>query len=228
MKKKNKYWSQYKLKYKNHWHFDSLKKNTKDFFYIGNIKTDYAKILKKISIIEKNKKFSAVVNPDEKLKKIKQHNRIDSFLEWGYKKEQTEYLQIFSDEYPKLFEKFIKISKLDNATSSLIKQYPGNIIPWHYDTHVTLKNKIRENKKLKNKKIIRYMIFLTDWDWGHYFCVGNNVVHQWRAGDIITWNPIVHHCGSNAGMTPKITLNITGLINSNSIHLSNIKNYILK
>lgn len=228
MKKKNKYWSEYKLKYKNHWHFDSLKKNTKDFFYIGNIQTDYAKILKKISIIEKNKKFSTVVSPDKKLKKIKQHNRIDSFLEWGYKKEQTEYLQIFSDEYPKLFEKFIKISKLDNATSSLIKQYPGNTIPWHYDTHVTLKNKIRENKTLKDKKIIRYMVFLTDWDWGHYFCVGNNVVHQWRAGDIITWNPIVHHCGSNAGMTPKITLNITGLINSNSIHLLNKKNFIIK
>jgi len=226
--KKNKYWNQYKYKFKNQWHFNPLKKNTKDFFYIGNIKADYNKILKKISIIEKNKKFSVVVNSDKKLKKIKQHNRIDSFLDWGYKKEQTEYLQIFSDEHPKLFEKFINLSQLDNATSSLIKQYPGNTIPWHYDTHVTLKNKIKKNKKLKNKKIIRYMVFLTDWDWGHYFCVGNNVVHQWIAGDIITWNPIVHHCGSNAGMTPKITLNVTGLINPNSIHLSNKKNYILK
>ena len=56
------------------------------------------------------------------------------------------------------------------------------------------------------------MVFLTDWDWGHYFCVGNNVVHQWKAGDIITWEPHIHHCGSNAGMTPKITLNITGLV----------------
>ena len=226
--KKNKYWNQYKYKFKNQWHFNPLKKNTKDFFFIGNIKADYNKILKKISIIEKNKKFSVVVNSDKKLKKIKQHNRIDSFLDWGYKKEQTKYLQIFSDEYPELFEKFINLSQLDNATSSLIKQYPGNTIPWHYDTHVTLKNKIKKNKRLKNKQIIRYMVFLTDWDWGHYFCVGNNVVHQWIAGDIITWNPIVHHCGSNAGMTPKITLNVTGLINPNSIHLSNKKNYILK
>ena len=226
--KKNKYWNQYKYKFKNQWHFNPLKKNTKDFFFIGNIKADYNKILKKISIIEKNKKFSVVVNSDKKLKKIKQHNRIDSFLDWGYKKEQTKYLQIFSDEYPELFEKFINLSQLDSATSSLIKQYPGNTIPWHYDTHVTLKNKIKKNKRLKNKQIIRYMVFLTDWDWGHYFCVGNNVVHQWSAGDIITWNPIVHHCGSNAGMTPKITLNVTGLINPNSIHLSNKKNYILK
>ncbi len=182
--------------------------------------------LKKISIIEKNKKFSVVVNSDKKLKKIKQHNRIDSFLDWGYKKEQTKYLQIFSDEFPSLFKKFIKVSKLEMATSSIIKQYPGNIIPWHYDTHVTLKEKLRKNN-LNEKKIIRYMVFLTDWDWGHHFCVGNTIAHQWKAGDIITWKPHIHHCGSNSGMSPKITLNITGLINKNSIHLKRKKNFNL-
>ena len=168
-----------------------------------------------------------VVNPDDKLKKTKQHNRIDTFIEWGYKKKQTEYLQIFSDEYPKLFEKFIKLSGLGNATSSLIKQYPGNIIPWHYDTHITFKNLIKNNEKLKNKKVIRYMVFLTDWDWGHYFCVGNKVCHQWKAGDIITWDPVIHHCGSNAGMTAKITLNITGTIEKDSIHKKKNKVYFL-
>ncbi len=219
--KKNKYWSEYKNKYKNQWHFNPLKKNTKDFVYLGNIKADYKKILKQISVIEKKKNYSVVVNSDEKLKKTNEHNRIDSFIDWGYKKEQTKYLQIFSDEYPKLFEKFIKFSKLGNASSSLIKQYPGNIIPWHYDTHVTFKNKIKKKKKLnKNIQIVRYMVFLTDWDWGHYFCVGNNVVHQWKAGDLITWEPHVHHCGSNAGMTPKITLNITGLVQKNSLHIN--------
>ena len=39
----------------------------------------------------------------------------------------------------------------------------NNIIPWHYDTHITFKNKIKKNEKLKNKKILRYMV-LTDWD----------------------------------------------------------------
>ena len=226
--KNNNYWKNYKLNFKNKWHFNPLKKNTKDYIYIGNIKADYKALFKKINIIEKKIKVSAIVNSDKKLKKAKLHDRIQSFRDWGYKKEQTKYVQIFSNDYPDIFEKFINISGLNFATSSLIKQYPGNIIPWHYDTHITFKNKIKKNTKLKNKKILRYMVFLTDWDWGHYFCVGNNIVHQWRAGDIITWDPIVHHCGSNAGMTPKITLNITGLVNSNSIHLSKKKNYILK
>ena len=155
--------------------------------FIGNIKFNSKKLINKISKIEKKTKISAIVNSDSKLKKAKLHNRIQSFRDWGYKKEQTKYVQIFSNDYPDIFEKFIKLSGLNFATSSLIKQYPGNIIPWHYDTHITFKNKIKKNEKLKNKKILRYMVFLTDWDWGHYFCVGNNIVHQWRAGDIITW-----------------------------------------
>ena len=221
--KKNNYWKNYELNFKKKWHFNPLKKNTKDYIFIGNIKADYKTLSKKINVIEKKVRVSAIVNSDKKLKKAKLDNRIQSFRDWGYKKEQTEYIQIFSGEYPDLFKKFIKLSGLSYATSSLIKQYPGNIIPWHYDTHITFKNKIKKNKNLGNKKILRYMVFLTDWDWGHYFCVGNNVVHQWKAGDIITWEPHVHHCGSNAGMTPKITLNITGLVEKNSLHLKKSK-----
>ena len=29
-------------------------------------------------------------------------------------------------------------------------------------------------------------------------------------GDIIAWEPHMHHCGCNGGMTPKVTMNITG------------------
>ena len=225
--RKNSYWRNFKNKNFELWHFDKFKKNTKDYQYIGNIKADYKKILNKISIIEKETKPSFIVNSDKKLKKAKLHDRIQSFRDWGYIKEQTKYIQIFSKEYPKLFQSFINLSKLGNATSSLIKQYPGNIIPWHYDTHITFKNLIKNNEKLKTKKVIRYMVFLTDWDWGHYFCVGNRVCHQWKAGDIITWDPIIHHCGSNAGMSAKITLNITGTIEKDSIHKKKNKVYFL-
>ena len=224
MKKKINYWEDYKSKFKKNWHFNRFKKTKKDYIYIGNIKTDYKQILKKISIIEKEAKPKFAVNFDKKLKKAKLDLRVKAFKDWGYKKLQTEYIQIFSDDYPKFFEKFLKISNLDMATSSLIKQYPGNIIPWHYDTHVTFREKIKK-ENINEKKIIRYMIFISDWDWGHYFCVGNSVVHQWKAGDIITWKPHIHHCGSNAGMSPKITLNITGITNKNSIHLNKRKEF---
>ena len=132
--KKNNYWKNFKNKFKKKWHFDPLKKNAKDYLYIGNIKYNYSSLLKKISKLEKKNKVSAIVNSDKKLKKAKLHNRIQSFRDWGFKKEQTKYLQLFSGDYPDLFEYFIKTSGLGHATSSLIKQYPGNIIPWHYDT----------------------------------------------------------------------------------------------
>lgn len=225
MKMKNNYWSNYKKKYEKNWHFNQKKKTKKDFQYIGNIKADYKNILKKIELIEKKIKPKFALDDDVKLSKANLDLRIKAFKDWGYKKSQTEYIQIFSYDYPKLFERFIKISNLDLATSSLIKQYPGNIIPWHYDTHVTFKNLVKKN--MSKQKIIRYMIFLTDWDWGHYFCVGNSIAHQWRSGDIITWEPHIHHCGSNSGMSPKITLNVTGLINENSIHLGKKKSFNL-
>lgn len=221
MKNKD-YWTQYKKKYNTKWHFDPKNKKSNDYLFIKNIKYDYSTILKNIDNVEKKIKVKSVVNNANTLKNKKLNTRIDAFKKWGYKKEQTKFVQIFSHEYPKLFEKFIKLSKLSNASASIIKQYPGNILPWHYDTHVTFKDLIKKNKNLKNKKVIRYMIFLTDWSWGHYFGIGNNVIHQWKAGDMITWEPFMHHCGSNSGMSPKITLNITGFVENNSLHLKKL------
>ena len=84
--------------------------------------------------------------------------------------------------------------------------------------HILLLNMIEKIKELKNKKILRYMVFLTDWNGDTIFVLEillsiNGVLR------LITWDPIVHHCGANAGMTPKITLNITGLVSKKSLHL---------
>ena len=49
-----------------------------------------------------------------------------------------------------------------------------------------------------------------------FFSVGSSIVNKWKKGDIITWDPYMHHCGCNGGMKPKVTMNITGLYNSNS------------
>jgi hypothetical protein len=212
------YWENYKKENKKLWHFKPNLKS-KDYQYIGRISTNFTDINK---LVKNNKKkhMLYVVNEDKKYKNFKLNSRISSFKKWGYKKDQTQFYQYFSDEFPNIFKRFINFSKLDFATGSIIKQYPGNILPWHYDTHVTFKSKIKD---LKNKEIIRYMIFLTDWNWGHYFAVGNSVIHQWKKGDVITWKNHMHHCGSNAGMIPKMTMNITGIVNKQSVHLGKKK-----
>ena len=212
------YWKNFKKKHIKLWHFNPNLK-TKDYQYVGKINTSF-KETDKFLTNNKKKHCLYVVDEDKKYKNLKLNTRIASFKKWGYKKDQTQFYQYFSDEYPKIFKKIIEFSKLDLATSSIIKQYPGNILPWHYDTHVNFKSKVQG---LKNIEIIRYMVFLTDWSWGHYFAVGNSVIHQWRKGDVITWKNHMHHCGSNSGMVPKMTMNITGVVNKKSVHLNKMK-----
>ena len=207
------YWESYKKKNIKLWHFKPDVKS-KDYQFVGRIVTDFTDIDKILK--NKKKKYSnSVVNDEKKYNNSKLNYRI---LLCGFG--QTEFYHYFSSEFPKIFKRFIDFSNLDFATASIVKQYPGNILPWHYDTHITFKNITRN---LKNKKIIRYMVFLTDWSWGHYFAVGNSVLHQWKKGDVITWKTHLHHCGSNSGMVPKMTMNITGLVNKNSIHLKKKK-----
>ena len=58
----------------------------------------------------------------------------------------------------------------------------------------------------------RYSLFLEDWTWGHYFAAGNNIIHQWKQGDIIELPNQMHHVTCNAGMEPKLTMTITGSV----------------
>ena len=60
-----------------------------------------------------------------------------------------------------------------------------------------------------------------------FFCVGSSIVEKWRKGDIITWDPHIHHCGCNGGMKPKVTMNITGIVNNKSIHRSKKKVFFI-
>ena len=93
--RKNSYWRNFKNKNIENFPFDKIKKNTKDYQYIGNIKADYKKILTKISKIEKQTKPSFIVNSDKKLKKAKLHDRIQSFRDWIHKGANKVYSDFF-------------------------------------------------------------------------------------------------------------------------------------
>ena len=219
----NKYWKDYKAKFSKRWHFNTFS-NNKDFQYIGNLKTDYKQIDKLVKSLESQTKPEYAVEDKPKILNKKVLEKINSYKSWGYKKENTMFFRAFSEDYKKVFSKFINFTGLRFASSSIIKQPPGNTIPWHYDTHVNFYKKIKLKKlNIKKKEIIRYMMFLDDWDWGHFFCIGSSVITKWRKGDIITWDPIIHHTGSNGGMKPKVTMNITGVITKRSIHLNKTK-----
>lgn len=214
------YWENIKKKFRKDYHFNPSSK-LKDYQYIGNICTNYSKLDNLIKIIPKKYKKTHAIEKAPKFASKEVLDRINAFKKWGYTKNNTEYYQVFNDQHKNIFQKFIKVTGLEQATSSIILQFPGHTIPWHYDTHIKFHEKI--NKLKIKKKPIRYMIFLKDWDWGHNFSVGASIVNKWKKGDIITWDPKVFHTGSNGGISPKVTMNITGLIGKKSIHLNKKK-----
>ncbi len=61
--------------------------------------------------------------------------------------------------------------------------------------------------------MMRIQIMLKDWQQGHFFQFGNFPYQQWRAGDISTfeWRHVPHYT-ANCGLTPRVTLFITGVI----------------
>jgi len=201
----NSYWESFKEKNKDNWHFDPSAKS-EDFTYIGRLKTNFKPLLDLMSD-DKNYKEYIIVE------KIKEHgvltDRIKAFKEWGFNEHNTKSLQITDSEFPEIFEPYKKFAGFGDCKVVALKQYPGQFLPWHEDTYVGFR---QEFNVPDDVKVTRYSLFLEDWNWGHYFAAGNNVIHQWKQGDFLELKPSMHHVTCNAGMTPKLTMTITGTV----------------
>jgi len=201
----NSYWESFKEKNKGKWHFDPSAKS-EDFTYIGRLKTNFKPLLDLMSD-DKNYKEYIIVE------KIKEYgvltDRIKAFKEWGFNEHNTKSLQITDSEFPEIFEPYKKFTGFGDCKVVALKQYPGQFLPWHEDTYVGFR---QEFNVPDDVKVTRYSIFLEDWHWGHYFAAGNNVMHQWKQGDILELKPKMHHTTCNSGIIPKLTLTITGTI----------------
>ena len=189
----NSYWESFKEKNKGKWHFDPSAKS-EDFTYIGRLKTNFKPLLDLMSD-DKNYKEYIIVE------KIKEHgvltDRIKAFKEWGFNEHNTKSLQITDSEFPEIFEPYKKFTGFGDCKVVTLKQYPGFRQEFNVPDDV---------------KVTRYSIFLEDWHWGHYFAAGNNVMHQWKQGDILELKPKMHHTTCNSGIIPKLTMTITGTI----------------
>jgi hypothetical protein len=86
---------------------------------------------------------------------------------------------------------------------------PGTVMPWHYDKFYYMNRIVDEEQK---PFLSRFLIFLEDWQSGHYLEAGRSIVTGWRAGDVIAWHPNRGHLSSNVGLTDKWTCNVTGVL----------------
>jgi len=91
---------------------------------------------------------------------------------------------------------------------SVYRMSPGIVLPNHSDTY----NKFKQIHNIINSNLIwRAVIFLEDWQSGHYLEINNTPVTQWSAGDMVVWQNDVPHMAANLGITDRYTLQITGV-----------------
>ena len=122
---------------------------------------------------------------------------------------------------PNFFNVLAEASGLWNPQVMMLEQPPGKFIPWHRDSY----NNYRRNfaKVGDDTEVIRYLVQLNDWQWGHYVSVGNDVILQYKKGDIHCWPEGIYHSTANAGYWPRYSLTITGVVTPSALHLRDAK-----
>lgn len=126
----------------------------------------------------------------------------------GYRKENTKmkYKRTSYDESPNFLRRVIDCTGLKKASAGVIRLEPGNTIPWHYDSHIFYS----QSNNQEPNKAERHIIFPFDWDWGHIYQIGNNVLANWEGGVRYTWPHLRYHLAGNIGISDFVMIAVTG------------------
>jgi hypothetical protein len=111
---------------------------------------------------------------------------------------------------PELFliTPFRKCFDFAHFSWSAYRMAPGTVLPEHQDTY----RRFRDIHGLTlTQPVVRAIVFLEDWQRGHYLELDGTPVVQWRAGDWVQWRDDLPHTAANVGKTPRYTLQITGI-----------------
>lgn len=92
--------------------------------------------------------------------------------------------------------------------TSYYRMGTGTVLPTHGDLY----KKYIELFDLTGREhtIRRAIVFLEDWQPGHYAEYLGQAYVNWRAGSVIEWVYDTPHMAANLGLTPRYTLQITG------------------
>lgn len=88
---------------------------------------------------------------------------------------------------------------------------PGDVLPEHSDTYerFCFLHDIKDIAEIK-----RFVVFLEDWQSGHYFEIQGVPVVGWKAGTWVSWKGSTPHLAANMGQTMRYTLQLTGHVRS--------------
>ena len=135
-------------------------------------------------------------------------------LEWktlGFKNVSTVHMCDMRGSQPKWNQQFINIFNqlgwLDVGTS-YYRMDAGTILPTHQDLYRRYVDVF--DLQGKEHSIRRAIVFLEDWQPGHYAEYQDQAYVNWKAGSVVEWKYDTPHMAANLGSTPRYTLQITG------------------
>jgi hypothetical protein len=143
-----------------------------------------------------------------------QFNDAAKLAEWqaiGYQNVATGYMCDMRSPQPSWNNQIVDIFKhkgWQDIGTSYYRMPAGAILPTHSDLY--LKYVKIFNLQGQEHSIRRAIVFLEDWQSGHYLECAGEPITQWRAGDTVEWTYDTPHLAANTGITPRYTLQITG------------------
>lgn len=143
-------------------------------------------------------------------------NDPESMSKWlaqGYTGKFTGAMCDMRRPQPSWNDKFIKIYEemgWKNIGTSYYRMSTGTVLPTHSDLYVKY-IKIH-NLQGQEDRIRRAVIFLDDWQAGHYSEINGTGFVNWSAGDVLEWAYDTPHAAANIGIEDRYTLQITGWV----------------
>ena len=122
------------------------------------------------------------------------------------------YLADLADDTPDL-NRILETFKFARVIGARVQiQHPGSVVTRHNDDF-SLKSKPEE-------KIVRFLVFLEDWESGQTMTFGNTVVDYWEKGQVIYSDyEKIPHSTSNASWKSRSILQLTGAVSAETVQL---------
>ena len=140
-------------------------------------------------------------------------NDVSSLSEWrrlGFSQSRfTGDMYDMRNSEPVWVDSFRSIFPFERFSWSFYRMAPGCVLPAHRDTY----DRFRLIHGLETThSVVRTIVFLEDWDSGHYLEMNGTPFTKWQAGDWVSWHDDFLHLAANMGRTDRYTLQLTGTV----------------
>lgn len=135
------------------------------------------------------------------------------WIEAGYPNKFTGDMCDMRSPQPSWNQRFIDIFTAQgwkDIGTSYYRMNTGTVLPTHGDLYLRYIDLY--NLHGQEAKIRRAVVFLNEWEPGHYSEIMGEPFVNWSAGSTLEWTYDTPHMAANLGLTPRYTLQITGHI----------------